>query len=280
MYPQSTYDLNKESNDASEWEGMMFVGLHAACKDLANRVMKTSYKASVRSVGDLWLTLERRCAKHMFWHPTLGVPNSHFTPGVPENRPSLPFSVGLGRYFVPSRTIRYGNYGDDWWDENPITIPNLSTLLIANLKPEENVSGRLPKNLIGFKKRFGCLPQELKDLTCSFLHRDQLPLECTYIMPQSMWKQVFFQVPFLWDLDTKEIHDKTSAGDLNTQNWDWEKITRQVMSPAEIPRYGVIGDDSGAWSFDKVGLKVPGGFTNRRRIWQILEEMYPNDVRH
>lgn len=99
-------------------------------------------------------------------------------------------------------------------------------------------------------------------------------------MPQSMWKQVLFQVPFLWDLDIKEIEDKTGAGDLNGQNWDWEKITRQVVTPPEIPRQDSIGGGGGAWSFDKVGLSVPGGFTNRRRIWQILEEMYPNDVRH
>ncbi|PNP82845.1 hypothetical protein FNYG_04076 [Fusarium nygamai] len=96
-------------------------------------------------------------------------------------------------------------------------------------------------------------------------------------MPQSTWKQMFFQVPFLWDLDIKEIPDKTSVGDLGVQNWDWEKITRQVVAPPEvIPQYRI----GGAWSHEKVGLSVPGGFTNRRRIWQILEEMYPNDVRH
>ncbi|RBA20821.1 hypothetical protein FPRO05_08268 [Fusarium proliferatum] len=253
IYPHATYELNKRSDKPSEWEGIMFVGLHAACEDLANRVMKKSYKARL----------------------------SHFTPKVPENKPGLPFSVGLGRYFVPSRSIQlYGYYEDSWWNEDPVSIPNLTTLLIANLKPEKDVSGKLPKTLTGFQKRLECLPRELKDLIYSFLHRDHLPLDCTYIMPQSMWKQVFFQVPFLWDLDEKEIHDKTSAGDFNVQNWDWEKITRQVVTPPEIPRQDSIGGGGGAWSFHKVGLNVPGGFTNRRRIWQILEEMYPNDVRH
>ncbi|KAG9501688.1 hypothetical protein J7337_007379 [Fusarium musae] len=124
-----------------------------------------------------------------------------------------------------------GDYDYGWWNENPITIPNLSTLLIANLKTEKDVSGKLPKRLSGFKKRFKRLPQELKNLVCSFLHQHQLRLKCTYIMPQSTWKQMFFQVPFLWDLDIKEIHDKTSVGDLGAQNWDWEKITRQVVAP-------------------------------------------------
>ncbi|RBQ79602.1 hypothetical protein FVER53590_25078 [Fusarium verticillioides] len=170
-----------------------------------------------------------------------------------------------------------GDYEYGWWNENPITIRNLSTLLIANLKTEKDVSGKLPKRLSGFKKRFERLPQELKNLVCSFLHQHQLPLKCTYIMPQSTWKQMFFQVPFLWDLDIKEIHDKTSVGNLGAQNWDWEKITRQVVAPPEVtPRY-LIG---GGCSYENVGLGVPGGFTNRRQIWQILEEMYPNDVRH
>jgi hypothetical protein len=53
-------------------------------------------------------------------------------------------------------------------------------------------------------------------------------------MPKSTWKQMFFQAPFLWDLDIKEIHDKTSVGDLSAQNWDWEKITRQVVAPPEV----------------------------------------------
>lgn len=90
----------------------MFVGLHAACEDLANRVMKKSYKARLRSVGDLWLTLERRCARHMYWNR---VSNSHFTPRVPENKPGLPFSVSLGRYFVPSRSIQLYEYYEDSW---------------------------------------------------------------------------------------------------------------------------------------------------------------------
>jgi hypothetical protein len=97
-------------------------------------------------------------------------------------------------------------------------------------------------------------------------------------MPQSMWKQVFFQVPFLWDLDTQVIHEKTATGDSKSEQWDWEKIARQVISPAEASPCGALEDDEGIWSLDKVGLSVPGGFTNRRRIWQILEEMYPNDV--
>lgn len=34
------------------------------------------------------------------------------------------------------------------------------------------------------------------------------------------------------------------------------------------------------WSYKKLGLDVPSGLNNRRRIWQIVEDMYPNDVGH
>lgn len=95
-----------------------------------------------------------------------------------------------------------------------------------------------------------------------------------------MWKQVFFQIPFLWDLDAQVVCEKTGKETAEIEKWNWEKITRQVMSPAQISSHEAREDNDGAWSHDKIGLRVPGGFTNRRRIWQILEEMYPNDVQH
>lgn len=49
-----------------------------------------------------------------------------------------------------------------------------------------------------------------------------------------------------------------------------------IMSPVTVvKRYYYRG-----WSYKRVGLKcIPHGLNNRRRIWQILEEMRPNDVR-
>jgi hypothetical protein len=34
----------------------------------------------------------------------------------------------------------------------------------------------------------------------------------------------------------------------------------------------------GIWSYSDVGLDVAGGFTNRRRIWQILQDMRLEDM--
>jgi hypothetical protein len=37
-------------------------------------------------------------------------------------------------------------------------------------------------------------------------------------------------------------------------------------------------DTHTAWDYRQVGLVVPAGLKNRRRIWQALEEMFPDDM--
>ncbi|KAL4722840.1 hypothetical protein ACLX1H_010078 [Fusarium chlamydosporum] len=61
--------------------------------------------------------------------------------------------------------------------------------------------------------------------------------------------------------------------------WNWEKLVRQLLS--EVPIFDIVdveeyeNDDEtvNLWSYRKVGLTVPQGLTNRRRIWQILIEI-------
>jgi hypothetical protein len=92
---------------------------------------------------------------------------------------------------------------------------------------------------------------------------------------------VFLQVPFLWDLDLAMIEVKLSVNTANSQivakQYDWEKLTRQVLTPVDVVDPDLQPALPG--SYARVGLVVPHGFQNRRRIWQIVEEMYPNDVR-
>lgn len=75
------------------------------------------------------------------------------------------------------------------------------------------------------------------------------------------------------------MYDRTGSNAKNVEKWNWEKLTRQVMSsPHPSPPDAASYRKEGIWSYEEVGLDVPGGFTNRRRIWQILEDMRPNDV--
>ncbi|CAG7558011.1 unnamed protein product [Fusarium equiseti] len=279
IHPQWDYDVNEDSDDPSEWVGKMYIGIHKSCEQLLNRVMSASPNAKVRLIGEFWLTLERRCARSKM--EDAGNIGMHFTPSIPNSQPGQPLPCGLERYYVPLPSLYlYGNEWNGWWNEDPIAIPDLTTALVANLELAPEPSSQLPKNANQFRNQIEELPQRIKDHICSFFQYGQTSIECTNLMPQSMWKHVFFQIPFLWDLDAQIVYDSIGKETTEIETWNWEKISRQVMSPAQIsPRESEEGNNL-CWSHDKVGLCVPGGFTNRRRIWQIVEEMHPNDVQH
>ncbi|KAK7421218.1 hypothetical protein QQX98_002348 [Neonectria punicea] len=254
-----------------------YFGIHPACEEIANRFMRTSREARVRSIGDLWMILDQRCAKtsadlHL---------STPFLPNIPENAPGEPMKLGRSRYYLPRDSIPGDDaeYDDlyEWWEDDPLFIPDLTGCLVSNLEQH------MLSDSAGLKSRdsFEALPQEMKDKTTADLLNQPITLECTYLVPQSHWKKAFLQIPFLWDLDKKVIDDKVE-GELEVgMEWNWEKITRQLMTPVtmvdEKDRWNPV-----PWSYDQVGLTVPHGLNNRRRIWQILEDMYPSDfgMRH
>ncbi|KIL84127.1 hypothetical protein FAVG1_12704 [Fusarium avenaceum] len=231
IHPQWDYDVNDDAEDPSEWVGKMYIGIHKSCEHLLNRVMSTAPNARVRSLGELWLTLERRCARSKVEDSrNVGM---HFTPSIPNCQPGKPFSCGLERYYVPSPNLYLnGNEWNGWWDEDPIAIPNLTTELIANFEFAPEPSNQLTEDLKNFRNRVKALPQEVKDHICSFFQHGQTTLQCTYLMPQSMWKQVFFQIPFLWDLNAQAVYDKTGKETAEIERWNWEKVSRKVLEPS------------------------------------------------
>lgn len=131
-----------------------------------------------------------------------------------------------------------------------------------------------------FRSYFAVLPQEIqddiKDLVMPSLVHEPFTLDCNYLVPQSFWKSLFLQVPFLWDVDQDIINKKLLPIAVTGNEWNWEKITRQILTPVEalFPEYW----EEIEWDYEGVGLVVPPGLNNRHRIWQIVEEMYPNDV--
>lgn len=121
------------------------------------------------------------------------------------------------------------------------------------------------------------MPQEIRDNIMSFLLVESVALDCNYLAPQSYWKQLFLNIPFLWDLDLTVIDRKPSPIEKGV-GWDWERLTRQVLTPVRVAFMEEGKDAHTAWDYHQVGLVVPPGLKNRRRIWQILEEMFPDDV--
>ncbi|WZH47091.1 uncharacterized protein QYS62_008233 [Fusarium acuminatum] len=272
--PQEAYDVNPQPEDPPDATARMHHGIHPACEDMANRVIKSSPHAKIHSIGDLWLTLERRCAGYLKQgrRQRPRPRDDNYVPPIPNKETG---KLDFDGYYVPSHCLlQYGDEWEGWWDKDPIEIPDLTSRLISNL---EKVSAN-PKTQVPDSTEAS--PEEIKNHIRSFLQDGPLSLECTYVMPQSQWAEVFFQIPFLWDLDTKAIHERTGSNKIDLEKWDWEKLTRQVMSPPQPSAHdaSMYNEDESVWNYSKVGLDVPGGFTNRRRIWQILEDMRPNCV--
>ncbi|EEU38355.1 uncharacterized protein NECHADRAFT_34783 [Fusarium vanettenii 77-13-4] len=212
------------------------------------------------------MTLERRIQKSS-WEYNAKVP---FLPAVPCQIPGDSVFLELDNYYIPrqciyERTPRLS--AEQWWNSDSLHIPNLTASLLSNLQPYKPTSPS--RQLRYFEK----LPQNIKQHIMFLVFQQELPSRCTYVMPQHYWKEAFFGIPFLWDLD-RDLIDKASSFDL-----DWEKLTRQIMCPAETTWERRWGEgEARPWSYDDCGLIVPPGLTNRRRIWQIVEEMYPDDV--
>lgn len=84
-----------------------YIAIHSACFRIANLVMKRSLQAQIRSLADLWSTLERRCTKtgNTPLPKWPGITSGPFIPWIPEappeSRPSSgPVELGTRRYFV------------------------------------------------------------------------------------------------------------------------------------------------------------------------------------
>lgn len=117
-------------------------------------------------------------------------------------------------------------------------------------------------------------PEEIRHYAYSFFQDMESFDKADEDISQSIWKEIFFQIPFLWGLDVEAVYSKTGSGTRDSMKWNWEKLTKQVMSSPypstpDADRYNT----EGIWSYDDVRLDIDGGFTNRRRIWQILQDM-------
>ncbi|KAF9773535.1 hypothetical protein IL306_008643 [Fusarium sp. DS 682] len=259
-----------------------YLGFHSTCVDMARRVMNEPY-GKIRSMSDLWMTIERRCVKTADEETILPL----YLPSIPNKRSGESIKLGLCRYYIPRDAIcTEESVLDDplfeWWNFDPLAIPGLTDALISNL---ERVDAAPTDQK--FTTRFNNLPKEIEDSIVSLVRDASMSLECTYLIPQPHWKETLLRVPFLWDIEKSIVETKEQEAASGGFEWNWEKLVRQVMSEVSVPeiKSEIDPDDEdcedeieNAWSYQKAGLNVPPGLTNRRRIWQIVTEMYPDDV--
>ncbi|KAF5574237.1 uncharacterized protein FSUBG_14064 [Fusarium subglutinans] len=268
VYPQHPYNSTCQSDEQSNTtSAKMYMGIHAACDDIANRAIKSPF-VTVGSIYELWCVLECRCARYLgqLLEQRPQPRDMNYVPPIPYNSPGQPKILGFERYYVPYLCMeQWGDEWEGWWDENPMDIPDLTSSLLANLE-------RLDDNSVETSAEV--LPEGLHDYIQDFFHDTKAFPKDNYLLSQPVWKEIFLQIPFLWDLDTQIVHDKTGSDLEEVKKWNWEKLTRQILSsPHPAPANATSYRDEGIWDYAEVGLDAPGRFTNRRRIWQILEDM-------
>lgn len=123
-----------------------------------------------------------------------------------------------------------------------------------------------------------------------------LEVVTTSLMPQNMWKDLLkraptspYLLPWLWDLDIDLIEAKDAEASSNGKEWNWELLTRQLSQGVD---FGILPDiapdmnPDADWTestmtcngyHDFFSNRVPVGLHSRRRIWQLLEEMFVGD---
>jgi hypothetical protein len=110
IFPQETTDEDDEHVGDGP-SAKMYHGIHPSCEDLANRVIATSPNAKVSGIGDLFLTLERRCASFQWStrEQRLGPRENNYVPPIfNEEKNTLTFDG----YYVPVHCI--DQWGDEW----------------------------------------------------------------------------------------------------------------------------------------------------------------------
>jgi len=175
---------------------------------------------------------------------------------------------------------------------DPVRIHGLTENILSNLKQCEELPG-----VADITSRLSSLPTEIFDSIMAAVGpmRD-LPREPTRALPQKWWRDQLKAgkdgpLPWLWDIDTAVIDAKASepCPGRGGYEWDWELLVRQLSRgvdfgvrpniPSAINAFTDCG--RGYWAltgYHNEFPDVPAGLHNRRRIWQLLEEMFVGDM--
>ncbi|KAF4549009.1 Hypothetical protein D9617_24g017230 [Elsinoe fawcettii] len=156
-------------------------------------------------------------------------------------------------------------------ESDPLDIPAMTSQILGGLCPVPGETARAMSPMWQYRNDadhanqtsiLHCilnLPQEIQQIIVNQLRPfDNPPRQCTYMFPPTMWKQALLNgiLPWLWDLDHKMIHAQSERD----QMWDWEKLVRRLAQ-----------DD--VFLPGSPDPNIPRGMKNRRRIWQIIDDM-------
>ncbi|XXH01239.1 arginine metabolism regulation protein II [Hypoxylon texense] len=254
------------------------IATHGACLEVAEDVMHRSpHDIVVRDLRTLWKVLRMR----------FEVDDSYYMSTV-TGAVSRPQRVQLPHgYYMPFRSSRLasgdpsieqnatdssGGDHERWEASYPLFVPDLTSAILENLGTLPPVMAAIPESL-AFQRQFLALPPEMRDHVCSFLvSRNGMRSTCNGRLPQWVWRDVLLIgqcLPFLPEIDVSVVEDFCSQWEEQHPGKEpnWEFLVRRLSQ-----------EDWSIWDAESSSLKVPNGLRNRRRIWQLVEEMYVGDL--
>ncbi|KAI0179935.1 hypothetical protein GGR52DRAFT_529048 [Hypoxylon sp. FL1284] len=301
-------EVNVDHWDFPTFDGRPYIPVHSACLDMAKRMMKSSSHKYLSSVRGLFLALRwRHAMSNMFGaacaeaNYTLGstcwyLPREYFW----ESGEYYEDESGESKAQWPGPTndaefnLLYTFLGD------PVEIENMTDEILSNLKPCRRQIGEAKANNLG--SQLAALPDDIYHIILShFRSFRDLPREAVYALPQHFWKNELMLaggglLPWLWDIDPNKVESKANepcpGGD--DFEWNWELLVRQLSCMVDGGIRPDVPEDTESsdhlreqfkcvedlWGFNGYGTVlelVPRGLDNRRRIWQLLEEMFVGD---
>ncbi|KAI1654472.1 hypothetical protein F4813DRAFT_209910 [Daldinia decipiens] len=303
--------VNIHNWDFETFDGRSYIPIHSVCLNMAKRVIENSSNRYVGSMRSLFLALRwRHAVSHTFGAASLA---ANYTLGPTSwYRPNDDFwEIGDDYYYCEEKHTKAqwpGPTQDEKFNilytflSDPIKIDNITDTLLSNLEPVRR--GVVEDEAHNLRARLMALPEDIFQIILSHLRsfRD-LPLKVNNILPQYIWKNEFMLagkglLPWLWDIDTQKIDHKTNEPCPGGQDfeWNWELLARKLTCSVDGGiRLDVPNNiDVFASSSRREGFKyhediwactgyhnilghVPRGLHNRRRIWQLLEEIFVGD---
>ncbi|KAI9664255.1 MAG: hypothetical protein M1831_002434 [Alyxoria varia] len=151
-------------------------------------------------------------------------------------------------------------------EADPFGMPRLTSSVLSNLQSQKPGTERVEVNstdLADLRNRFSSLPTELCDIIEDYVVQKfshNMPLRCTYILPQYFWRDKLLSgslFPWLDDLQAQVFAEKEAELGEN-ECWNWELLARGLSQNSMI-------------EYNDETLTLPLGLKNRRRIWILLE---------
>ncbi|KAI1496123.1 hypothetical protein F5X99DRAFT_85453 [Biscogniauxia marginata] len=296
-------NVDRALTEPATFDGRVWIPVHRACLDIAQKVFESSPNAYVKDMRGLWTALH--------WRLAISATNR-------QCGPEPNYTIGRTHFYAP-----WWN----WWSWRQARArdsrdgPGQSVAEFVELyqtfasSPYESSGYKLTEDILrnleqcprgacsegdahSLTTRFLLLPGELQDAIVAEIRPVRgLPRATTRLLPQEFWREQLKSgskglLPWLWDIDAELVDAKASETCTGGEGyeWNWELLVRKLSCNVDFGVRLEVPEDADPWKPHNPGATwiwtgyrndlehVPAGLHNRRRIWQLMEEMFVGDV--